>query len=711
MNRSKTVFLLSLLFIFPGNSVAYKEKALGPSYSDFGGIGLLQMPTARMAPEGTLGLTANRTSPYSRYAATFQPFPWMEATIRYTSVSGVPFDATGTISDSSYLDKSIDVKFRILEESHYVPELAVGLRDLAGTGLFSSEYIAASKRFGPFDFTLGLGWGYMGTRNHASNPFGFISNSFKTRRDASSSGEFNTINYFRGPIAFFGGVEYQTPHNPLRFKLEYDSNDYSNEPRNAPVAKADTPWNFGLVYRLSKNVDLTLGYERGDEVVFGLSWSNNLKELKSTNKYDIRHQAVINPALVPSAPPSNWGPIVNELKTAGMEVERITLGSKEITIYAEYSKSYHHAELVGLASRILSNRLPANILIFNFVERKQGLSINEIAVRRDYFTSATAGLIKPERLIYNTEQFEAYTKYDPLVYKAPVSKFSYSLLPDLRINYGGPDAAILYQAMASLSASYRFSPSFEISGQVNFGLFDNYDKFVYDAPAGTGDTVPRVRTHIRDYVKGSTSWIENLQLTYTKRLNKNWFAMAYAGLMEMMYGGVGAEVLYRPHGSNLALGFDINHVKLREFERRFGFRDYETLTGHMTAYYHWKKKNVLIMTSVGRYLAKDIGLSLDISRQFKNGVTAGFFATKTDISSADFGEGSFDKGIYITIPFDYLSPFRTDKEGSFKWQPLLRDGGAKLNRKYELYDITRSRDLDRFFAGKDNLVGPVADFK
>ena len=34
------------------------------------------------------------------------------------------------------------------------------------------------------------------------------------------------------------------------------------------------------------------------------------------------------------------------------------------------------------------------------------------------------------------------------------------------------------------------------------------------------------------------------------------------------------------------------------------------------------------------------------------------------------------------------------------WQPLLRDGGARLNRRYTLYDLTSQRDSDRF---DDNL--------
>ena len=43
--------------------------------SDFGGVGLLQTPTARMMPAGELSVTASRTDPYSRYLDQ-QPRLW-----------------------------------------------------------------------------------------------------------------------------------------------------------------------------------------------------------------------------------------------------------------------------------------------------------------------------------------------------------------------------------------------------------------------------------------------------------------------------------------------------------------------------------------------------------------------------------------------------------------------------------------------------------
>ena len=64
------------------------------------------------------------------------------------------------------------------------------------------------------------------------------------------------------------------------------------------------------------------------------------------------------------------------------------------------------------------------------------------------------------------------------------------------------------------------------------------------------------------------------------------------------------------------------------------------------------------------------------------------------------GEGRFDKGIYLSIPFDLMLPRSHVGSATILWQPLLRDGGARLNRRYTLYDLTSQRDSARF---DDNL--------
>ena len=216
--------------------------------------------------------------------------------------------------------------------------------------------------------------------------------------------------------------------------------------------------------------------------------------------------------------------------------------------------------------------------------------------------------------------------------------------------------------------------------------------------------MPQVRTHIREYLTRSDVVLENLQYTHTRRLSRDVYAMGYVGLLESMFGGVGGEVLYRPFDASWAIGADANWVKQRGFRQDFSFRDYSTWTGHVTGYSQTPFWDVLIRASAGRYLAGDYGGTLDLSRRFANGVTVGAWATRTNVSAEEFGEGSFDKWIYFSFPFDAFFARSSTSAGTIAWAPTTRDGGARLARYYNLYDMTKARDIGWFNDGFGQMM-------
>ena len=73
-------------------------------------------------------------------------------------------------------------------------------------------------------------------------------------------------------------------------------------------------------------------------------------------------------------------------------------------------------------------------------------------------------------------------------------------------------------------------------------------------------------------------------------------------------------------------------------------------------------------------------MTFELSRSYLNGTSFGVFATFSDVSREQYGEGSFDKGIYFNIPIG-------GNIGSYTWRPLTKDPGAKLTRKHTLYDL------------------------
>ncbi|MGL4752966.1 MAG: YjbH domain-containing protein, partial [Aeromonadaceae bacterium] len=155
---------------------------VGPSQQDFGGVGLMQMPTARMARVGEFSANYMDNEQYRRWSVSLQPFEWFEATMRYTDVRTQYYSGDSSFSgDQTYKDKGFDFKFRLWEESSWLPMTSLGVRDIAGTGLFDSEFIAASKRWHNLDFTLGMGWGNMAQSGNIKNPFCTVSDGWCER--------------------------------------------------------------------------------------------------------------------------------------------------------------------------------------------------------------------------------------------------------------------------------------------------------------------------------------------------------------------------------------------------------------------------------------------------------------------------------------------------------------------------------------------------
>lgn len=257
-----------------------------PSINDFGTTGLMQMPNARFHPEGELNIGVSRITPYTRGYFTLQGLPWLEGTFRYTNIGNRNFSEQPAFSgDQSFKDRSADLKIRLVEESKYLPQVAVQLRDLGGTDLFGSEFLVASRRYYNFDFTFGLAWGNAGSRGHIRNPLSYISKRFKDRGQSQGAGALG-FDFFRGErIALFGGVEYVTPIDGLRLKMEYDGNSYQDEPLGNRF-DVKLPLNFGIEYDLFPWVRVAASFERGNQLLVRANLRTNLNTEKGLTKND-----------------------------------------------------------------------------------------------------------------------------------------------------------------------------------------------------------------------------------------------------------------------------------------------------------------------------------------------------------------------------------------------------------------------------------------
>ncbi|MGL5345679.1 MAG: YjbH domain-containing protein [Plesiomonas sp.] len=665
----------------------------GPSQNDFGGVGLLQMPSARMAKEGEFSFNYIDDQEYRRWSISMQPFEWFEATLRYTDVRTRLYSQNENFSgDQSYKDKSMDFKFRLWKESDYMPQISFGFRDLMGTGLFDSEYIVGSKRYGPFDFTLGVGWGNMAQSGNIKNPFCELKDSFCYRSDSysGSGGNFEVNNLFHGPAAIFGGIEYQTPWRPLRLKLEYDGNDYSREFSNGYRSlPQSSPINIGALYRIFDNVDTHLSYQRGNTLMWGVTLHTNFNDLRPVH-IDVP-QPVYHPQTAPSTLAKvDWEKLSAQTKfNAGYQDLTWYGDSHSITVTGEQVKYRQPDEAEKRIALLTINSLPESVKTLHVIEQKKGLESRNTKINLESVRLANSDQPLGRTTMVQSNLNMAAQEKKSLQYQNRTAAFTYSIDPVLTQSIGGPESFYMYQVGINIDGNWRVTDNNWLSSTLFVNIANNFDKFNYKTPPQDGDALPRVRTWVREYVSSSDVLLNNLQATHFEQFTPEWFGQAYAGYLEMMYAGAGSELLYRPLGQSWAIGADINWVKQRDWNDTLKMADYDTLTGHMTGYWQLPYINdVTAKLSVGRYLAGDIGATLDLSKHFSSGVVAGVFATKTNVSSEEYGEGSFTKGIYVTIPFDLMLLHPTTNQGTVSWIPLTRDGGQMLNRRFGLYSLT-----------------------
>lgn len=669
----------------------FSPASNGYSQGNHGGIGLIQMPTARMNDAGAFSLNYQDSEEYRFWSASLMLFPWMETTFRYSDVRTQFYsDDPGFSGDQTYKDKGIDVKFKLWKESQFLPDLAVGFRDFGGTGLFESEFIAVSKRLGPFDLHLGIGWGYLGSKGNITNPFCEIRDSYCERPGgfSGSGGKIDYQRFFKGPAALYGGIEYQTPWQPLRLKLEYDGNNYLQD--YAGVLQQNSDFNIGAVYALNDSFDLNLNYQRGNTFGFGVNYKvdfNNLKQIK------------FDPAVkqIPDVPVASIDVLDKaQLRqdlylNAGFVVNNYVLKADEIILKGSQIAYRDEDVAMNRVGRVLATHLPRSIKTYRVIIQAMDLPMVETVIDAEQFAKA-ARYESPEADVRTT-----YQRVEPAVdnqqwaVERNESGFGYTADIFWIQTFGNPESFYMYQGGLLLGGGYQFDTHFSLQTTVKVNVLTNFDDFNFKVDVQeTG--VPRVRTYVREYVSRSDVTMENLYGLWKDQVSDNWYGQAYAGYLETMYGGIGGELLYKPIDTSLAIGLDVNYVRQRDYASEVAFFDYKALTGHLSFYWtpQWLK-DTMLTASFGQYLAKDKGVTLDFAKRFDSGIVVGAYAAITDMSSEEYGEGSFTKGFYLSIPFDLFSLKSATGRGRIPWIPIARDGGQMLNRPVNLNGLTEAR--------------------
>lgn len=678
---SSSIYSGYLEYLKPNHKNIYNS-----SYNSFGQVGLIQTPSADSRPEGSLAITFNKNHIWKLGTLTVSPFDWLEASYFYYRPSDLVWE--GNSRKGHYLDKGFNVKFIYRSQNSYIPNIAVGLDDFAGTGYFTREYIVATNQFNDTKFTVGMGWGkYNNYKNSFKNPLSKFSSSFLNRPAVSDNynfgGSLSYDQWFKGDASIFGGFETRIPFfKGLNFKLEYDPFDYMDfSANNSPSAidkirRKKEDINVGFSYSLNRNVSIDASYIKGNTfnisfnigITFDDSYATKSKFAPKIIKEDniLQDKNVFYENLL-----SNLNKNRLLLQTSSLNEN----GKLNISIStSNHRNAIRSSSYAAYISKKVADLNGFDINLINITHINAGVELNNITYIADHLDEG--GAIPIEVKIRNTNLSSGdpndYLKdeFQPIV-KFPVI-FS-SISPSIISHIGNPEKFYFGGLNLQHKSEVQFSRNLILSSELNARVYSNFRNTI----SGPSSKMQHVRTDLVEYLKEDDLYISRMQLDYIWSPYKNVYTKISGGLFEPMFGGIGGELLFKPFNKNFYIGAELFYVKQRSFNQRFDFQGYSTVTGHINLGYKFAS-GIESNISYGRYLAKDDGFTVDFGRTTRSGFKSGIYFTRTDVPAELFGEGSFDKGFYFQFPLDLFNNDYNGNYSSVKVSPLTRDGGAKL---------------------------------
>ncbi|MFA5663568.1 YjbH domain-containing protein [Castellaniella sp.] len=676
------------------------EPARADAPTTMGLTGLLNMPSGRMAPDGTLFLGYSHNKPYDTGYAVLQAMPWLQLSGRYTSIRGTQALSAdyGTLKD-----KSAGIKLRLMPEGGlgqaWMPEIAIGYEDVHGTQLFKSQFVAATKRLnfpgvGQVDATLGYG---------------------RQRIDG-----------------LFGGARFKLDALPSwALVAEYDATRYQRDPSAAITGldgRRTGQWGVGLEYTLGP---LTLQASRqGDRNAFNAYFTFPLDArywtAKTAESGPFAGGAWASAAARPSA--RMWAEdrsyrqnLLSALHAEGLREVRLAWRDGVLAISASSSRYQSPSRGVGRVVRLALAYAPWETRELQVTWTDRGVagltwSFFDIPVLERYLAgtasrsalqnAVTVSYADPRGISAAARANDLDATLDALALERggglqqnfslgrwaveTPGRTSFEIGPSFRAIVNDPSGAFKYDAGIYAQANLNLTHGFWFTGGVRQSIWEN----VSDIRQESNSTLHHVRSDLAKYRQASRFKVEQLLINKLWQPAPRVYLRASTGLYEEMFGGVGGQALYLTPGGRWAFDLSVDWVRQRNYKGT-GFMSYSTVTALAAAHYRlpWFD-GVTATVRAGRFLAGDVGARFEIQRRFKSGIQVGLWYTRTngdDITSPGSpGHPYYDKGVFMRIPLGTMASADTSANAFFSLSPWNRDVGQMVQSPMDLYDFVHN---------------------
>ena len=261
---SLTTYYFNLELIKPLEANEFEDTI---SLNMYGMPGKIELPSATNLPDGQFSVSSTAFGGTIRVNLSFQVLENLTGAFRYARIPG------GRYNGYTW-DRSFDLHYSLNKEKSFVPAIAIGVRDFIGTGIYTGEYLVASKSLGSkLNVSAGIGWGRLAGENHFDNVFGS-----KSRKglDVGRGGTFHFGHLFTGNNSPFFSVSYKI-NEKMKFISELSSDSYQKETSSPKGFNRRSDINLGIKYEVDPTFTLIATWMHGDALGLSVNMGINPK--------------------------------------------------------------------------------------------------------------------------------------------------------------------------------------------------------------------------------------------------------------------------------------------------------------------------------------------------------------------------------------------------------------------------------------------------
>lgn len=635
------------------------------NYSTLGGY--FHTPSARMDTTGNLAANIIATSSFQIYGVGFQFFDRIQISASYHIYKGTKKQNT---------DRIANIKLGLITEQDdftYLPTLAVGVDDFIGIGGVNSPYIVMSKQFLPLNLECSFGWG----RKRLQGIFAGISWSPFRKSEKGFLKNLSLI-------------------------AEYDSSK-------------------GESYSLKRKINTGLVFSAGDYFQFSIAL---LREKKVAISGCLQFPLGLNRKTKPQDPclyasPVNTEPlgcIRNEqdfsqemayaLKQQGLDLYRAALqynafGDKQLYLKIINTRYREECEVRERIQCVLAALTPSDIKSILLVVEESGVNCQAYCFDRELLQFWYHNQISDSTyhaLVPLQEVPECKSCYEEaIIFQRHKPVGTLVIRPRMLTFFGTSNGKFKYNIGAIVSPEGYIKDQLYYKIQLGYSIASSMQKIIQHQK--NPSYLPIVRSDTLSYLRPNRLSLEEAYLQKTWNLGYGWFLRTATGYFEIAYAGIAAECLLYPVNSNWAIGLECATTYKRRYQgiaftshvkqlKKTGYVEipFTGMQYFLDIYYDCKPLHVDLQVSIGRFLAKDKGVRIELGRYFPSGLRFSLWMTITNGHDRVNGRVYYDKGFCFVLPLDLFFPRSSRNYLGFSMSAYLRDVGARAKTGTSLYD-------------------------